>query len=197
MRQKTFRQRRDLFLRQAIEKEVRDQQVVFFLTGMEAAQIGLNCMQTRLDMRRIAKDATSKLRQHRGARINGICLDERVCRQQARSEAAISVAKDQRLTCFKTPGKKMEPAALQHRPKAEVFHPTIDAGQRIEIWRVGNQYNDAWNMPDDLFATYMLNSAIRSVLKGKHKSALHPGYKKENQIDKSPHKRNRNECGRC
>jgi len=117
------------FGREAIEKEMRDEEVVIALFGLECAGIGeLGFKAAAVEVR-----APAKLGKHRAAGIDCKDSDLLVFLEQTRCESSIAIAEDESRTAIFQRCEKGASAAREERAEAEPFHPPVDVRETVEI----------------------------------------------------------------
>jgi len=122
----------DFSICQAIEKEVCGNQIVVRSRGTECPSV------RDVDADAMRRCAARELAQHGLAGVDGVDHDGRIRMEQARREAAISIAEDETIATLAQPGEKCAAATLEERTEGEPLHPAVDAGDIVEIRRRGS-----------------------------------------------------------
>lgn len=125
----------DLFLGEAIQKKVGDDEIVTASVRGKTANVGMKRPQPLGGIGGGFSNSATQLCQHGGAGIDCVDLDCAVGREQPRGESAISIPENQGLLRAGTLRQEMKSAAFQRGAETAIFHPTIDSRQRIEVGR--------------------------------------------------------------
>ncbi len=122
-------------LGQAVEKEVRDDEVVAGGWRAKDARIGTGCGQAVQVA--LFCDAFAEQVEHRRRSVDGISPQIGRGGEQAGQETAISIAEDQSAASGEERGNVMESAALQQRAEGEILHGAVEASDAVETRRAG------------------------------------------------------------
>ena len=126
----------DVGLREAVEEEVRDDEVWFsFGIGWD---FNLECGalergETSGGVGDGAQAAAAKFVEHGGAGVGGDSGALRVAEEELLEETAVAVAEDERVARVVELIEEERAGALQQRAEGEVLAPAVDRGDAIEV----------------------------------------------------------------
>jgi hypothetical protein len=127
----------DVWLGEAVEEEVSDDQVVFFsfvsVRRGEVQGVGLVGLQARRDVGADCFAAAAEKFEHGGTGVDGVGLEVWVLCEQTGEEATVSVAEDEGPLLVEEVGEIVEAAALESLTEGEVFEPAIGPGDGVEV----------------------------------------------------------------
>ena len=115
--------------RQAIQKEMRNHQVVLRVFWMPIAHVAAMNAQSI----RIRSCTLQQAIQHCRARVHGVDLKLRVHPEQLRRKTPIAVAEDKRAPSRCKLGKKRRAATRQQRTKRQKLQPAVNLRQTVEV----------------------------------------------------------------
>ena len=115
---------------EAVEKEVRDDELVARGGRAEDARIGTGCGQAVQVA--LFCDAITEQVEHCRRSVDGIRMEKGSGGEQACQETSIAVAENQSAASIEKRRNVMEAAALQQRAKGEILHRVVEAGDAVE-----------------------------------------------------------------
>lgn len=118
-----------IFIGEAIEEEMRCNQVAGRLFRLPHARIGA----MDVDAFGVGFCAAEERAKHRRADIDRDNFDGRIHAQQLRGEAAIAIAKNGGVTAIRQVAEKCVTATLQPRAEREELHPAVEMRKPIEL----------------------------------------------------------------
>jgi hypothetical protein len=122
-------------LGEAVEEEVGDDEIVFFLGRREEVQgAGVVDSQAGFGVGVDCFAAADEEFEHSGADVDGIGVEVMVLREKLSEEAAVSVAEDEGSLLLKEVGQVVEAAAFEGSAEGEVFEPAIRASYGVEVY---------------------------------------------------------------
>ncbi len=122
-------------LGEAIEKEVGDDEVVAVGGGLVGAGVGAGDREAVIHSdaaRPVAEEA-----EHGGAEVDGVGVERGIGGEEAGEEAAVSITENESRfgggSRRGEGGEVVEAAAFEEGTEGEVFHPSVGAGETVEV----------------------------------------------------------------
>lgn len=165
-----------LIVRKAVEKEVRNDQIVLARLESKATNIGADGLQTGACSGRCAFGAATQFGKHGRAGIDGVHSDGRVRCQQPRSKTAIAIAQNESPAGTPAFRKKLKSAALERAPEAEIFHPPVNMREPIEVRRA------------PIPSVVVTSVVVTSVVTGSNSGRLHSSHARKKDQRCQQHK---------